>query len=59
MDNHIKAKQDYLYQEIIDQNYDPEQFQLYIEQKRGLNLELYSMEELINIVQAFKKGEKS
>lgn len=34
----LKAKQDYLYREIIEQNYDPELFQEFMEQKKGLAL---------------------
>ena len=34
----IKAKQDYLYKEIIEQNYDPEEFQEYILTIKGLSL---------------------
>lgn len=54
----LKAKQDYLYREIIEQNYDPELFQEFMEQKKGLALELYTLQELTDIVQAFKKGEQ-
>ena len=58
MENDTKAKQDYLYREIIEQNYDPEQFQEYIQKIKGLSLELYKLPEIISIVDAFKKGEK-
>ena len=58
MEDDIKAKQDYLYKEIIEENYDPEQFQEYIQTIKGLSLELYSLSELISIVEAFKKREK-
>ncbi len=35
----LKAKQDYLFREIIEANYDPEAFQDYIEQYRGAHIE--------------------
>ncbi len=38
MESEIKEKQDYLYKEIIEKNYDPEEFQDFIEKKKGLAL---------------------
>ena len=55
----LKAKQDYLFVEIIEANYDPEVFQEYIEKEKGINLEAYSMQELIAIVNRFKGNEKA
>lgn len=50
----VKAKQDYLFKEIIEANYDPEAFQDYIEQYKGVNLESYTLDELKSIVEKFK-----
>ena len=55
----LKAKQDYLFVEIMEANYDPEVFQEYIEKEKGINLEAYSMQELIAIVNRFKGNEKA
>jgi hypothetical protein len=40
----LKEKQDYLFKEILEANYDPEVFQEYIEKYKGVNLESYTME---------------
>jgi hypothetical protein len=50
----IKEKQDYLFKEILEGKYDPEEFQDYLEKKKGLVLENYTLEELDQIVFAFK-----
>jgi hypothetical protein len=39
----LKAKQDYLFTEILEANYDPEVFQEFMERQRGVNLDSYSM----------------
>lgn len=58
IDMDLKAKQDYLFTEILEANYDPEVFQEYIEKRKGVNLDNYTMEELIDIVQSFKGNDK-
>jgi|LakMenEpi03Aug12_release.lakeMendotaPanAssembly.Ray.scaffolds.fasta_scaffold3107902_1 hypothetical protein len=40
----LKAKQDYLFVEILEASYDPEIFQEFMERQKGVNLDNYSME---------------
>lgn len=40
----LKEKQDYLYHHIIEDKYDPEEFQDYMENYKGLNLENYTLQ---------------
>ncbi len=43
----LKEKQDYLYTQIIEADYDPESFQEFIDNRRGINLDLYTLQELV------------
>ena len=49
-----KEKQDYLYREIIEQNYDPEEFQRVMEEHKGFAVQDYTLQELMKIVKEFK-----
>ena len=55
----IEAKQSYLREEIIQKGYDPEEFMNFLADQRGeekVDLEYWTMEELKNIVESFKKA---
>ena len=62
MENDTEIKQNYLRTEIIDKGYDAEEFTAYISSLKGedgINLELWSMEELANIVIGFQKQQNN
>lgn len=62
MENDTEIKQNYLRTEIIDKGYDAEEFTAYISSlkgEEGINLELWSMEELTNIVIGFQKQQNN
>jgi hypothetical protein len=48
------AKQQYLIQEIIERGYDPADFVAFCDTKRGSNIDLWEINELIGIVNEFK-----
>ena len=49
-----KAKQNFLREEIVEQGYDPQVFTLFIDQKRGADIDLWTLLELQQIAQEFK-----
>ena len=53
----IEQKQNYLINEIMNQNYDPEKFSYYISnlKENGTDLNNWTLEELKEIVISFKK----
>lgn len=56
-----EIKQNYLRNEIIEKGYDPEEFSTYISNIRGeegVDLALWTMEELENVVKDFQKKQK-
>lgn len=57
MDSDRTDKQQYLFQEIIQKNYDPEQFQEYIFKAKpnGEDLDNWSLSELKSIVTEFQR----
>ena len=62
MDEATEQKQTYLRTEIIDKGYDPEVFTAYISNlkgEEGIDLNLWSMEELVNIVKSFQEQQSS
>lgn len=50
-----KRKQDYLREEIIEKQYDPEAFTAFCEEKKGNDIDSWNFEELVNCVIAFKR----
>lgn len=58
MDSGRTEKQQYLFQEIIQKNYDPEQFQEYILKVKpeGEDLDTWSFQELKAIVADFQRS---
>lgn len=48
------AKQNFLREEILDNGFDPHEFTEFIESKRGANIDLWSFDELKDIVSQFK-----
>jgi hypothetical protein len=56
-DNSEKDKQEYLFKEVIQKNYDPEQFQEYLLNAKpgGDDLDNWSMTELATVVTNFQK----
>lgn len=54
-----EIKQQYLVDEIIEQNYDPRLFTMFCEQTKEANLDLWTLEELKNCVTEFKEKYKS
>ena len=62
MDEATEQKQTYLRTEIIDKGYDPEVFTAYISNLKGedgIDLNLWSMEELVDIVKSFQDQQSS
>ena len=52
----MQQKQNYLIQEIINQGYNQDAFAEYLNQKgKGLDVTLYTWDELIYFVQEFKR----
>lgn len=49
-----KAKQNYLSEEILDSNYDPDLFMMYCSRRKEPNLDLWDFDELQKCVQDFK-----
>lgn len=49
-----KAKQNYLTEEILESNYDPELFMMFCGTKKGADIDMYSFEELQDCVHQFK-----
>ena len=49
-----KAKQNYLTEEILDSNYDPELFMMFCSTKKGADIDQYTFEELQECVHDFK-----
>lgn len=49
-----KAKQNFLREEIVEQGYDPQVFTFFIDQKRGADIDLWTLLELQQIAQEFK-----
>jgi hypothetical protein len=48
------AKQQYLVQEVIEKGYDPADFVAFCDTKRGSNIDLWEINELIGVVNEFK-----
>lgn len=48
------SKQAYLTSEILSEGYDPSEFTAYCDQRRGSDIDLWTFEDLIDCVQAFK-----
>lgn len=48
------SKQAYLTSEILSEGYDPSEFTTYCDQRKGSDIDLWTFEELIDCVQAFK-----
>lgn len=62
MDEATEQKQTYLRTEIIDKGYDPEVFTAYISNLKGedgIDLNLWSMEELVNVVKSFQEQQSN
>ena len=58
MEPDISQKQAFLYKEIIDGGYSPEDFQEYLENENphaGMNLDLWPMEQLKIVTEKFKQ----
>jgi len=49
-----EKKQEYLRQEIVDQNYDPNEFTEFCGERKGTDIDLWSFEELVECVKEFK-----
>ena len=50
----LESKQAYLQQQIVDQNYDQEEFGLFLQNKKGVDIQNYSLQELYDYVYEFQ-----